>query len=99
LVFVDSKIVGLLLVLHTTPLAVILRPPLDIIVPPVTTLFDVIEDTSVVDSVGSVFAFCPFLQPKTRTTAKMIKIFFIKEEFIVFILNIIIFSLREENIP
>ena len=37
-VFVDSMIVGLLMVLHTTPLAVMSSPPLEIIFPPVITV-------------------------------------------------------------
>jgi hypothetical protein len=63
-------------VLHTTPLAVMFMPPLDVIFPPVVTLLEVKADISVVVRVICVFASFRLSQAKTKNSEQMMRIFF-----------------------
>ena len=52
LVFVDNEIVGFIDVDQTTPLAVTVKPPSDVTLPPLVAVVVEIEDTGVVTTVG-----------------------------------------------
>jgi hypothetical protein len=54
IVFVVKVIVGEVLVLHTTPLAVTVLPPSDVTLPPEVALVVKILDTSAVVTVGAI---------------------------------------------
>jgi hypothetical protein len=50
----ELPVVGFEAVLQQTPLTVTVEPPSDTTLPPHTALFEVIEDTGLVDTVGVV---------------------------------------------
>ena len=52
LVFVDSEIVGFIDVDQTTPLAVTVKPPSDVTIPPEVAVVDDIPDIAVVETIG-----------------------------------------------
>jgi hypothetical protein len=52
LVVLELPVVGFDEVLQQTPLAVTVKPPSDMTLPPQTALFEVIEDTELVDTIG-----------------------------------------------
>jgi hypothetical protein len=63
------------MVLHTTPFAVMSRPPLEIIFPPVVTVYDVMDETSAVDKIGVDVLLSSLAHPIKNKMAQVLKIF------------------------